>query len=117
MKKNLYLLGGMIILYLIPSLTLQGIYGQSYGFLSGEDCWVADNSGGWIKHGNPTDAIPTEPSVAVPLGVRYIPIFLPAILLILLYLTPLSRIIDPPPPKDQEISAPREPLDKTDTTG
>lgn len=108
MKKNLYLLGGIIILYLVPTIILQGIYGQSYGFLAGEDRWVADNSGGWLKHGNPAEPMPAEPSVPVPLGVRYVPIFLPAILLILFYLTPLSRVIDPPPSKDQPTGSPDE---------
>ena len=95
-KKNLYLLAGIIVLYLCSSLVLQGIYGPSFGFLAGEDCWVADQAGGWVKHGNPTSPMPTEPSDNVPLGVRYIPIFLPAALLILFYLTPLSRKIEPP---------------------
>ena len=101
MKKNLYLLAGIIFLYLASSIILQGIYGPSFGFLNGEDSWVPDNAGGWVKHGNPTSAFPTEPSVNVPLGVRYIPIFLPAALLILFYLTPLSRLIEPPPPKEE----------------
>ena len=101
MKKNLYLLAGIIFLYLASSIILQGIYGPSFGFFNGEDSWVPDNAGGWVKHGNPTSAFPTEPSVNVPLGVRYIPIFLPAALLILFYLTPLSRLIEPPPPKEE----------------
>jgi hypothetical protein len=105
MKKNLYLLAGVIALYLVSSVVLQGIYGPSYGFLSGEDCWVADNSGGWVKHGNPTDPMPTGPSVDVPLGMRYVPIFLPAALLILFYLTPLSRLIELPPyPQEEALS-------------
>ncbi len=97
MKKNLYLLAGIIVLYLGSSMVLQGIYGPSYGFMAGEDCWVADNAGGWVRHGNPVSPMPAEPSVNVPIGVRYIPIFLPAALLILFYLTPLSRKLEPPP--------------------
>lgn len=104
-KKNLYLLAGIIALYLVSSIILQGIYGPSFGFLTGEDCWVADNSGGWVKHGNLTVPMPTEPSVNVPLGVRYVPIFLPAALLILFYLTPLSRLIEPPLPPQKEATA------------
>lgn len=101
MKKNLYLLAGIIFLYLASSAVLQGIYGQSFGFLNGEDYWAPDNAGGWVKHGNPTSPMPVEPSVDVPVLVRYIPIFLPATLLILFYLTPLSRLIEPPPPKEE----------------
>ncbi|PWB74282.1 hypothetical protein C3F09_04195 [candidate division GN15 bacterium] len=97
MKKNLYLLAGIIALYLGSSLVLQAIYGPSFGFLASEDSWVADQSGGWVRHGNPTSPMPAEPSVNVPIGVRYIPIFLPAALLILFYLTPLSRKIESPP--------------------
>jgi len=109
MKKNLYLLAGIIALYLISSLSLQGIYGPSFGFLNGEDSWVADSAGGWVKHGNPSGPMPTEASINVPLGVRYIPIFLPAALLILFYLTPLSRKIEPPLPQgrsDRETGEP-----------
>jgi hypothetical protein len=113
MNKNLYLLAGIIVLYLVSSVILQGVYGPSFGFLSGEDCWVADNSGGWVKHGNPTGPMPTEASVNVPLGVRYIPIFLPALLLILFYLTPLSRLIEPPPPKEKATSVSGETTNDT----
>ena len=101
MKKNLYLLAGIIFLYLASSVILQVVYGQSFGFLNGEDYWVPDNAGGWVKHGNPISPMPTEPSVEVPVSVRYIPIFVPAALLILFYLTPLSRLIEPPPPKEE----------------
>ena len=95
MKSNLILLLGVIILYLIPSLILQGVYGPSYGFMSGEDSWVSDGHGGWAKYGNPDSPAPTAPSVEVPVGVRYIPIFLPAALLIAFLFTPLGRKLDP----------------------
>lgn len=110
MRKNLYLLAGIIALYLISSFVLQGIYGPSFGFLNGEDSWIADGSGGWVKHGNPTGPMPVEPSVDVPIGVRYIPIFLPAAFLILFYLTPLSRKIEPlPPPQERSEGKTGEP--------
>jgi hypothetical protein len=96
MQRNVYLLLGVILLYLIPSLILSGIYGPSYGFLQGDNCWVPDGHGGWEKHGEPTDAAPAQPSVVVPLAVRYIPIFLPGLLLVLFLFTPLGRKLNPP---------------------
>ncbi len=97
MKNNLLLLGGVIILYLVPSLILQGVYGQSYGFMSGENSWSPDGHGGWTKQGSPDSPAPTGASVNVPVAVRYIPIFLPAILLILFLFTPLGRRLQPRP--------------------
>jgi len=99
MSKKLILLLGIILLYLAPSVILQFTYGPSYGFMSGEDSWIAGDNGTWVKHGNPQNPMPTEPSVQVPILVRYIPIFLPAVLLILFYLTPLSRKLEPDKPE------------------
>jgi len=96
MKKNMYLLLGVVLLYLIPTLILSGIYGPSYGFMSGEDSWIPDGHGGWVQHGKPTDPQPTEPSVEVPVAVRYIPIFLPGLLLILFLFTPLGKKLEEP---------------------
>ena len=90
------LLIGVILLYVIPSLILDAVYGPSYGFLSGEDCWEPDSKGGWVMHGQPTKPPPEEPSVVVPLSLYYVPILLPAALLILFMFTPLSRHIDRP---------------------
>jgi hypothetical protein len=106
MKNNMILLAGIILLYLIPSMALQAIYGPSYGFLSGEDCWNADGHGGWVKHGNPSDPMPSQPSRDIPPLVRYIPIFLPAALLILFYLTPLSKKLEPPLPPKEPVEPP-----------
>lgn len=115
MKKNVMLLVGIIVLYLAPSLVLEAVYGPSYGFLAGEDCWVSDDNGGWVKHGNPASPMPTSPSVHVPMVVRYIPIFLPAALLIVFYLTPLSKKMETPtepdqaePPGEQPPDSPRD---------
>jgi hypothetical protein len=96
MRKNIYLLLGVILLYLISSLILSGIYGPSYGFMQGENRWEPDGSGGWVKHGTPTDPAPAEPSVQVPDSVRYIPIFLPGALLVLFLFTPLGKKLESP---------------------
>ena len=94
MRNAVLLLLGIIILYLLSSLVLQGIYGPSYGFLAGEDSWVPDGQGGWVRHGNPAGPQPEVPSVDVPLMVRYIPIFVPALLLVLFMFTPLRKYVD-----------------------
>jgi hypothetical protein len=97
MKRQIYLLVAVIALYLISSLTLHLIYGDSYGFLQGEDAWMPDGNAGWVRQGNPTDPMPSEPSIDVPYLVRYIPIFLPAVILILFLFTPLSRKLEETP--------------------
>jgi hypothetical protein len=94
MRNAFLLLLGIVFLYLLSSLILQGIYGPSYGFLQGEDRWIPDGQGGWLRHGNPAGPQPEVPSVDVPLMVRYIPIFLPAILLFLFMFTPLRKYVD-----------------------
>ena len=104
MKKILILLFVIIILYLASSYILNLVYGESYPLLSGEDCWLPDGEGGWIQHGQPAGDPPDEVSVVVPILVRYIPIFLPALVLILFIFTPLSKIIESPPvvPESEE---------------
>ncbi len=99
MRNKLIFLFAIILLYLIPSMALQGIYGPSYGFLSGEDCWVPDGGGGWVRHGEPSSPPPDQPSVGVPMWVRYIPIFLPGMVLFLFLFTPLSRHLESPLPE------------------
>jgi hypothetical protein len=94
MKNNLILLIIVILLYLVPSLILSAVYGPSFGFLSGEDSWNPDGHGGWVQHGSPAGPPPTEPSVKVPFALRYLPIFLPGLVLILFLFTPLSRYVD-----------------------
>lgn len=81
MLKHIYLLLVAAILFVVPSLILDAVYGPSYDILSGEDCWIADGNGGWVKHGNPADP-PQNFSVKVPLYVRSIPIALPILFLI-----------------------------------
>ncbi len=94
MRKNVIFLIVIILLYLVPALILSAVYGPSFGFLSGEDCWRPDGSGGWVKHGNPTDPAPAEASVNIPVIIRYLPIFLPGLVLILFLFTPLSNLLD-----------------------
>jgi len=99
MVRRFYLLGVIIALYLVLALGLHLIYGPSYPFLAGEDCWQPDGQGGWRAHGSPLDSAPTETSVEVPLLLNYLPIFVPALVLILFLFTPLRRHLDPPPSK------------------
>lgn len=94
MRPNLLLLLAIILLYLVTSLTMQAIYGPSYGFLSGDDSWVPDGAGGWKQHGKPTGPAPGEPSVEIPLYARYLPIFLPAAVLAAFLFSPLGRILE-----------------------
>jgi len=81
MRKVVYLLLAAALLYLVPSLILEAVYGPSYGFLSGEDCWMADGEGGWVRHGNPDHPPPQHSSVNVPAYARGIPVVLPIMLL------------------------------------
>lgn len=101
MRKHVLLIIGIILLYLIPALTLQAIYGPSYGFWEGENRWEPDGEGGWVKRGNPEEPPPDEPSEYIPIGLLYIPIFLPTLLLILFLFTPLSRKLEGPPPREE----------------
>jgi len=108
MRNNVILLIVIILLYLVPSLILSAVYGPSYGFLSGEDCWVPDGQGGWLQHGQPAEPAPSESSMNVPFTIRYLPIFLPALVLILFLFTPLSKMLENG--KKKEVPAPGEPV-------
>ena len=94
MRRSVLLLVGVVVLYLLTSLVLYGIYGPSIGFLQGEDCWQPDGNGGWVAHGSPDDPMPDVASVNIPILVRYLPIFVPALLLALFLFTPLGRKVD-----------------------
>lgn len=96
MRKKIFLLMGIVGLFLLTSLALYLVYGHSYPFLAGEDCWMPDGAGGWWAHGHPADPAPAEHSTNVPLILQYLPIFLPALLLILFTLTPLRRKLEDP---------------------
>ena len=102
MRNPLLLLIGIILLYLASSLVLHAVYGPSYGFLQGEDSWVPDGNEGWVKHGNPTELPPDLPSVNVPVLARYLPIFLPGLLLALFLFTPLRKYVDSRPISEEE---------------
>ena len=86
MLKTIFFIVVIILLFLIPALILRAMYGPSYHFLSGEDCWMPDGTGGWTKHsGAGFEAPPPqEPSINIPLMVMYIPVFLPGLLIIFL---------------------------------
>jgi hypothetical protein len=45
-----------IILFIFLGLILFLILARLF---SGEDCWIKDKSGNWIKHGNPSGPAPT----------------------------------------------------------
>lgn len=102
MRNNLFLLLGIIILYLAPAIVLKATYGDSYSILQDEDSWVPDGQGGWRQHGQPTEAMPAEPSILVPIAISSIPIFLPAFLLILFMFTPLKKYIESKPKETEK---------------
>jgi len=104
MKNSVILLISLIVLYLILGGALQLTYGPSYGFLSGEDSWQPDGTGGWVEHGKPSGPAPTEPSVNVPIMVRYVPIFVPGLVLAAFLFTPLSKKLQPPKPPTESAS-------------
>jgi hypothetical protein len=96
MKRRVILLLVLVALYLGSSLVLQAVYGPSFGLWFGEDCWIPDGHSGWTMHGHPTAPAPSVPSVEVPIGLRYLPIFLPTAVLVAFLFTPLERKLDPP---------------------
>ncbi|MDF1543503.1 MAG: hypothetical protein P1R58_00210 [bacterium] len=113
MKRNLVFLMLLILLYLIPTVVLKASYGDSYSIWQGEDCWLPDQSGGWVRHGEPTSPMPTQPSVNIPVYQQYLPIFIPMLVLVLFLLTPLSRLLDDNP-EDEEAGKDEEVDEKTE---
>jgi len=99
MKKNIYLLLVLIGLFLGISLVLNVIYGPSYPFLQGEDCWLPDGDGGWLAHGSPADPMPDIASENVPLVVPYLPFLIPGFVLALFMFTPLRHKLETPLPE------------------
>ncbi len=97
MPRWLWLIIGLALLYLIPSLILHVTYGPSYGFLSFDDCWVPDESGGWKAEGFPDHRRPSEPSVNIPFFLRLAPIVLPVLLVVLFIASPLSNYVEREP--------------------
>jgi hypothetical protein len=102
MRKSVLLLVGIIALYLFTGAIMHAVYGPSFPFLSGEDSWLPDGQGGWVQHGDPSGPPPGEPSVEVPVLARYLPIFIPAVLLILVMFTPVGKVFETPAPKKPE---------------
>ena len=96
MRNHVLLIAGVVVLHVLATLALQGIYGDSYsgGFLADVDRWEPDGAGSWVARGNPTEPPPEGPSEVVPLWAHYLPIFLPGALLVLFLFTPLSRKLD-----------------------
>ncbi len=84
-------------MYLLPSLILQAVYGDSYGFMSGEDSWIPDGERGWQTHGFPDNPEPTKPSANVPIFLELVPFLLPLLLIFLYLLSPLSSFTDRQP--------------------
>jgi hypothetical protein len=91
MRKTIIFVVAIVLLFLIPALFLRATYGPSYHFLSGEDCWMPDGTGGWTKHGMPGGPQPQEPSVNIPLIVMYIPVLLPGLLITFILYMSLSK--------------------------
>ncbi len=114
MRNALLLLIGIILLYLASSLMLHTVYGPSFGFLQGEDHWMPDGNEGWVKHGHPTEPPPDVPSVHVPILARYLPIFLPGLLLALFLFTPLRKYVDSRPVSEEEAAAEATPNEDSD---
>ncbi len=94
MPRWLWLIIGVLLLYLIPSFMLELSYGKSYGFLSYSDCWVPDGNGGWKADGFPDHRRPSEPSVNVPFFLHIVPFVLPMLLIALFLASPLSQFVE-----------------------
>ncbi len=105
MRKTVILLTSIVLLYLVPSIAIKAVYGPSFGFMEGEDCWVPDSGGGWVKHGEPISGPPTIPSEQVPYMLQYLPIFLPGLLLMLFLFTPLGKHLEDPVEPDSSSQA------------
>jgi len=112
MKRAILLLLAMTALFLVPSLVIKAVYGPSYWFWEGENRWVPDGAGGWTAQGDPEEPLPLTASEEVPLLLQYLPIVLPAILLVVFMFTPAARHTDPDPPP-----APGEPPAHPDLPG
>lgn len=88
---------GILLLYFIPAVILQLTYGPSYGMLSFNNHWIPDGNSGWKAEGFPGTFRPSQPSVNVPVFLGLIPVILPILLVLLLFLNPLSRYVDKEP--------------------
>lgn len=82
LRRIIYVVMVAVAIALLTSLVIAAIYGPSYTFLTGEDNWLPDGSGGWFKHGHPCDPPPDRPSVVVPVYIEWLPVILPLLLLL-----------------------------------
>ena len=119
MKRNLIFLFILIALYLIPSLIFDSMYGPSYMLWETNDYWRPNTEGGWEPVGHPREPMPTEPSRVVSIWAFYLPFLLPGLVLMLVLLTPLTRILETPKPKTEsqpEAESPPHDNQKIDPT-
>ena len=54
MRKKIIIIVLILFSFLFSALIFKGI--------SGEDCWMPDGNGGWVKHGVPAGPAPDYPS-------------------------------------------------------
>ncbi|MFQ5499988.1 MAG: hypothetical protein ACE5FH_09985 [Candidatus Zixiibacteriota bacterium] len=102
MKRSVFLLAALVLLYLVPALILEGAYGESYALFSGSGYWSPDGQGGWIEVGNATEPEPEVRSKLIPLPLLYLPLVLPAAVLALFLFTPLSKLLRDDPDSSGE---------------
>lgn len=107
MRNVVILIVTLALLYLLPAVFLQVAYGPSYDLTGEYPGWEPDGAGGWQPEGIfrandslPDGAAPTQPSQQIPWLLEYLPIFLPALVLLLFLFTPLRRLIERQPPPD-----------------
>ena len=69
MRKAITIFLLILFSFLFCALFLKGI--------SGEDCWMPDGKGGWVKHGVPAGPVPDYPSLITdtPVLVVLLPLF------------------------------------------
>jgi hypothetical protein len=97
MPRWLLLILGVLILYLVPSLILESVYGPSYSLVFGDNCWIPDGQGGWQPKGFPDKQRPTVASENIPFFIEALPFFLPLLLILLFLLSPLAQFVEREP--------------------
>lgn len=108
MKRNLIFLAILIALYLIPSLIFDAVYGPSYMLWETNDYWRPDALGGWEAVGVPREPMPAEPSQVVSIWAFYLPLLLPGIVILVMMLTPLTRLLEDPRPAAPTVATSEE---------
>lgn len=114
MKRNILFLLTLIALYVLISLGLSGVYGDSYPLWPGDNYWRPDGQLGWEAVGAPGEPMPTEPSVNIPTPLVFLPFLVPGLLLALMMLTPLGRILETPRPASGPQPEPEEVNEESD---